>query len=86
MPNSVSSVGSAPRSGNIRADGSVTAAGKGGICVPTAEKNAQFKKLRSTRENSMCFDCPNTRPTWASVNHGKLSLVGRDVLQGDAVI
>lgn len=57
-------------SGNIRADGIVTAAGRGGICLSTVEKNAQFKKLRALRENSTCFDCPNTRPTWASVTYG----------------
>lgn len=57
-------------SGNIRADGMVTAAGKGGVCLPSAEKNAQFKKLKALRENQTCFDCPNTRPTWASVTYG----------------
>lgn len=57
-------------SGNIRSDGLVTAAGKGQVCVPTADKNSQFKKLRALRDNSLCFDCVNTRPTWASVTHG----------------
>uniref|UniRef100_A0A7R9VKI2 Arf-GAP domain-containing protein n=1 Tax=Pseudictyota dubia TaxID=2749911 RepID=A0A7R9VKI2_9STRA len=57
-------------SGNIRDDGTVTAAGKGQVCIPSAEKNAQFKKLKGIPENTVCFDCPNTRPTWASVNHG----------------
>jgi len=57
-------------SGNIRKDGSVTAAGRGGICIDSASKQEQFKKLRGLRENSVCFDCSNTRPTWASVNHG----------------
>lgn len=57
-------------SGNIRDDGTVTAAGKGQICIPTSDKNAQFKKLKNIPENTVCFDCPNTRPTWASVNHG----------------
>lgn len=61
---------SAPHSGNIRSDGSVTAAGKGGICIPSASKNEQFKKLKAIRDNQVCFDCSNTRPTWASVNHG----------------
>lgn len=57
-------------SGNIKADGTVTAAGKGGICIPTADKNAQFRKLKNILENQTCFDCPNTRPTWASVTYG----------------
>uniref|UniRef100_A0A7S2SGD5 Arf-GAP domain-containing protein n=1 Tax=Eucampia antarctica TaxID=49252 RepID=A0A7S2SGD5_9STRA len=57
-------------SGNFKEDGTVTAAGKGGVCVATAEKNAQFRKLKILRENSTCFDCPNTRPSWASVTHG----------------
>jgi hypothetical protein len=52
----------------------LSAAGKGQICLPTAEKNAQFKKLKALRENTTCFDCPNTRPTWASVTHGMLIL------------
>ena len=58
------------QSGNIREDGMVTAAGKGRVCIPTADKNAQFRKLKNTRDNQLCFDCPNTRPTWASVTHG----------------
>mmetsp|Transcript_1920 Transcript_1920/g.3497 ORF Transcript_1920/g.3497 Transcript_1920/m.3497 type:complete len:371 (+) Transcript_1920:78-1190(+) len=57
-------------SGNIKADGTVTAAGNGGVCIPTAEKNAQFRKLKNVLENQTCFDCPNTRPTWASVTYG----------------
>lgn len=57
-------------SGNVRADGLVTAAGKGGVCVDTADKNAQFKKLKKLRDNAVCFDCPNTQPTWASVTFG----------------
>ena len=59
-------------SGNIKGDGTITAAGKGGVTIPTSEKNAQFRKLKMLRENAKCFDCPNTRPTWASVNHGTL--------------
>mmetsp|Transcript_27929 Transcript_27929/g.40846 ORF Transcript_27929/g.40846 Transcript_27929/m.40846 type:complete len:402 (+) Transcript_27929:65-1270(+) len=60
----------APSSGNIKDDGTVTAAGKGGVCIPTTDKNTQFRKLKAIRENTTCFDCPNTRPTWASVTHG----------------
>jgi hypothetical protein len=58
-------------SGNIKADGTVTAAGNGGVCIPTADKNAQFRKLKNILENQTCFDCPNTRPTWASVTYGE---------------
>jgi len=57
-------------SGNLRHDGTVTAAGNGQVCLPTAEKNAQFKKLKALPANQVCFDCPATRPTWASVTFG----------------
>mmetsp|Transcript_26348 Transcript_26348/g.52941 ORF Transcript_26348/g.52941 Transcript_26348/m.52941 type:complete len:402 (+) Transcript_26348:174-1379(+) len=57
-------------SGNIRADGAITAAGRGQSCIPTADKNAQFRKLKNIPANTICFDCPNTRPTWASTTYG----------------
>lgn len=57
-------------SGNIKGDGTVTAAGNGGVTIGTAEKNAQFRRLKNVVENMTCFDCPNTRPTWASVTYG----------------
>ena len=57
-------------SGNLRSDGTVTAAGMGQVCIPSADKNRQFRKLKAIRDNQTCFDCPNTRPTWVSVNHG----------------
>jgi len=57
-------------SGNVRSDGTLTAAGRGQSCIDTANKNAQFRKLKMMRENSVCFDCPNTRPTWASPMYG----------------
>ena len=57
-------------SGNIQRDGTITAAGKGQACIPTAQKNAQFRKLKNIPGNTICFDCPNTRPTWASTTYG----------------
>jgi hypothetical protein len=65
---------SAPTSGNFKDDGTITAAGKGQVCIPTNDRNAQFRKLKALRENHTCFDCPNTRPTWASVTYGTFDL------------
>jgi ADP-ribosylation factor GTPase-activating protein 2/3 len=57
-------------SGNHRSDGVITAAGHGKVCIPTKDKNLQFRKLKAIAANQVCFDCPGTRPTWASVTYG----------------
>lgn len=69
-------------SGNLRDDGNYTAAGKGQVCIPTSDKNLQFRKIKAITANQVCFDCPATRPTWASVTYGTFGLDAADSLTG----
>lgn len=37
--------------------------------IPTAEKNAVFRKLRAKAENKICFDCSQRNPSWCSMTY-----------------
>ena len=73
-------------SGNLRDDGNYTAAGKGQVCLPTAAKNQQFRKIKAVVANQVCFDCPATRPTWASVTYGAYLMVIVEIIIVSIVI